>query len=102
VDDREKPGVISLIISVIVFLIQVLSDSSHTDSEHNVTLVDKRIEYTDISIEMHHITYRTGHGMSKDIRCSSRIYYSCEVGVKLVNESCTYADQWCLEELARD
>jgi len=52
------------------------------DSEHNVTIVDKRIEYTDYGVEMHYITYRTEHGMLKDIRCSSRIYYSCEVGKK--------------------
>jgi hypothetical protein len=48
--------------------------------------MDKRIGYTDDGIEMYYITYRVEQGINqgllKDIRCSGRVYYSCEVGKK--------------------
>lgn len=63
-------------------MIPALSNHLHSDSEYDVTIVDKRIECTDDGIEMHYITYRIEHDRSIDTRCSSRVYYSCEVGKK--------------------
>lgn len=81
-NDKEKSGIIRLAITITVFLIPLLSSYLHSDSEYDVIITDKRTEYTNDGIEMHYITYRIEHDRSIDTRCSSRVYYSCEVGKK--------------------
>jgi hypothetical protein len=49
------------------------------DSEHNVTIVDKRIEDADNVIPVHHVIYRIEYGVLRDIH-SETVYYRCEVG----------------------
>lgn len=81
-NDKEKSSVIRLAIIITVFLMSLLLNYLHSDSEYDVIIVDKRVEYADDGIEMHYITDRIEHDRSIDTRCSSRVYYSCEVGKK--------------------
>lgn len=76
--NMEKLNVLKLLTQLLFVLIVIISDSLNTDSKHNVTIVDKKIEYVD-GIAVYHVKYKIENGAAREISSES-VYYSCKVG----------------------